>query len=230
MDTSALLDQILQAGRDLVNQGKDIAEQRLDIPEKGPERDAALSAMGKGALAAGALALLLGTGTGRRLTGSALKLGSLAALGGVAYKAYQNWQADQTGESGAHPGTPVDRLSGLAAEHRSLALLRAMVVAAKADGHIDEAEQQRIHDGIGRLGMEGNIVQLLEAELSAPVDPAAVARGADSAEAAAEIYLASLIVIDPDQPAERRYLDDLARHLKLDAGLVSELEAQARPG
>ena len=34
---------------------------------------------------------------GRKLTGGALKLGSLAALGGVAYKAYQNWQAIRPG-------------------------------------------------------------------------------------------------------------------------------------
>ena len=45
-------------------------------------------------LAAGALAaVLLGTGTGRAVTGSALKLGGLAAIGGLAYKAYQNYQA-----------------------------------------------------------------------------------------------------------------------------------------
>ena len=72
------------------------------------------------------------------------------------------------------------------------------------------------------------MVQLIDTELGAPVDPAEIARGADSPEAAAEIYLASLLVIDPDHPDERRYLDDLAGHLKLAPGLVRELEAQAR--
>ena len=122
----------------------------------------------------------------------------------------------------------MDRLSGPEAEQRSLALLKAMVAAAKADGHIDAAERQRIHEGFRRLGLEDRMVELVDTELGAPVDPAAVARGADSPEAAAEIYLASRLVIDPDHPRERRYLDDLARHLKLDAGLLSELEAQAR--
>ena len=47
-------------------------------------------------LAAGALvAVLLGTGTGRKVTGSALKLGGLAAVAGLAYKAYQNYQTGQ---------------------------------------------------------------------------------------------------------------------------------------
>lgn len=44
-------------------------------------------------LAAGALAaVLLGTGPGRKVGGAAVKLGGLAAIGGLAYKAYQNYQ------------------------------------------------------------------------------------------------------------------------------------------
>src|SRR5690606_4102496 len=50
-------------------------------------------------LAAGALAaVLLGTGTGRKITGSALKIGGMAAVAGLAYKAYQNHRnGDQPG-------------------------------------------------------------------------------------------------------------------------------------
>jgi uncharacterized membrane protein YebE (DUF533 family) len=227
MDTKALLDELLTASKDLAGQGQQMAERGLGIPQEGPERDATLSALGKGAAAAGVLGLLLGTGAGRKLTGGALKLGSLAALGGVAYKAYQNWRAGQAGET-AEAGAPVGNLAGPAAEQRSRALIKAMVVAAKADGHVDEAERQRIFEGIARLGLQGSAVALLSAEIDAPVDPAAVAAGADSPEAAAEIYLASLLVIDPDQPSERRYLDELARHLGLDGALVAALENQAR--
>jgi uncharacterized membrane protein YebE (DUF533 family) len=227
MDTKALLDELLAAGKDLATQGQQMAESKLGIPAKGPEREAALSGLGKGAAAAGVLALLLGTSGGRKLTGSALTLGSLAGLGTVAYKAYQNWRAGHAGED-VEAGTPVGDLTGPAAEQRSRALIKAMVTAAKADGHMDEAERQHIFAGIARLGLEDKAVELLSAEIDAPVDPAAVAAGADSPEAAAEIYLASLLVIDPDQPGERRYLDDLARYLGLDAALVVDLEKQAR--
>jgi hypothetical protein len=76
-----MLDQMLAAGRDLAAQGQAYAEQKLNVPSAGPERDAALSNLGKGALAGGALALLLGTSAGRKLTGTAAALGGLGALG-----------------------------------------------------------------------------------------------------------------------------------------------------
>ena len=57
-------------------------------------------------LAAGALvAVLLGTGTGRKVTGSAIKLGGLAAVAGLAYKAYQNYQ------NGSQPGADAESRS-----------------------------------------------------------------------------------------------------------------------
>ena len=233
MDTKTFLDELLRAGQELATQGRDlagrgldIAEQRLGIPEEGPERDAALSTLGKGAAAGGLLALLLGTGSGRKLTGGALKVGGLAALGGLAYQAWRNWQGNDAGEP-ADIGTPVDRLSGPEAEQRSRVLLRAMLAAARSDGHIDTAERSRIQDAIRQFGLEEAVLQLFEHELDAPVDAAVIARDADSPETAAEIYLTSLMVIDPARPDERRYLQELAEYLKLAPGLVKELEARA---
>ncbi len=225
MDTKALLEQLLQSGREMAQKGQALAEEKLYIPAQGAERDAMLSGMGKGALAAGALALLLGTKGGRKLTGVGLKLGSLAALGGLAYKAYQNWQAQQPGAVEA--GTPIGQLSGPSAEARSRALLKAMISAAKADGHIDDTERGRISAQMEKLGIQSEVLAAVQAELDGPADAAAVAAGADSPEAAAEIYLTSLLVIDPDSAEERAYLDALAAALKLAPELVAQLELQA---
>jgi uncharacterized membrane protein YebE (DUF533 family) len=46
-------------------------------------------------------------------------------------------------------------------------------------------------------------------------------------EAAAEVYLASVLMVDQASFMERAYLDALARELRLAPGLQRELEAQA---
>ena len=95
MDTKLFLDELLKTGKDLAGKGQAIAEEKLQIPTEGAERDAQMDGIKKGAMAAGVLALLLGTKGGRKLSGSALKLGSLAAIGGIGYKAYQNWVSEK---------------------------------------------------------------------------------------------------------------------------------------
>ena len=62
-------------------------------------------------------------------------------------------------------------------------------------------------------------------ELRKPLDVDAVAQGARTPEQAAEIYVASLLAIDVDNPAERGYLAMLAARLQLDEKLVAHLHA-----
>ena len=68
----------------------------------------------------------------------------------------------------------------------------------------------------------------LQAELNKPLDPAEVARVASTPEMAAEMYLASVLLVDEEHFMERAYLDELARQLTLDPTLKGELEAQVR--
>lgn len=228
MDVGALFDQLLQSGRDLVNKGQDMIEQKLDIPESGSQRDAAWSSMGKGAAAAGVAALLLGTRAGRGLTGLALKLGSLGAIGGLAYKTFQDWQAKQSGTTVVDPGPPVTALSGSQLDKRGKALLRAMLSAAKADGHIDETEQAKIDAYLQKLNLDPEALHFVKDEITRPLNVKEVAAGADSPAAAVEIYLTSLLAMSPDNEAERTYLDDLARELKLPPELIAELLDQVK--
>lgn len=228
MDTSKFLEQLLQSGREMVNQGKGLAEQKLGVPAAGSDRDAMLAGMGKGAAAAGVLAVLLGTKGGRKLGGSALKLGSLAAIGTVAYKAYQQWQSQQaTTGSVPAPAPPAGQLSGPAAENRSRALLRALIAAAKADGHIDTTEQAAIDVELGKMTLDPDTLHFIKAEIDRPLNAAEVAAGADSQETALEMYATSLLVIDQVNEQERTYLNQLATALKLPPTLVSLLEKQA---
>jgi uncharacterized membrane protein YebE (DUF533 family) len=76
---------MLETAKELSVEGRNLAEKKLGPPESGEKRNAMVLGMGKGALAAGVLALLLGTRAGRRLGGASLKLGGLAAVGTLAY-------------------------------------------------------------------------------------------------------------------------------------------------
>lgn len=95
MKAKQILDLLLESGQELVDQSKNLAEKKLNIPDNPEARKNMVDGAGKGALAAGAMALLLGTGVGRKLTGAGLKLGSLAAIGSIAFNTFQKWQGQQ---------------------------------------------------------------------------------------------------------------------------------------
>jgi len=192
-----------------------------------------LGRLGTGVAVGGVLGLLLGTKRGRSIGGSALKYGSVAALGAVAFRAYSEWQARQSTPTLATTPTsvtarPVQLLPAPEVEVHSRAMFQALIAAAKSDGHLDDRERELIDAEMARLGADASERRWLEAELRRPLDPAEVARAATTPELAAEMYLASLLVIDDTSFMERAYLDELARQLKLPAELKAELEQQAR--
>jgi uncharacterized membrane protein YebE (DUF533 family) len=174
-----------------------------------------------GAVLGGLLGLMVGTESGRKATGTAVKVGTLAALGGLAWKAYQNWQsgAAPTGEPAPAPQMSLDPATE---QKLAASTIVAMIQAAKADGHIDDAERAAI---MGRVGaLEGAAKAFLDTELAAPIDVDRVASLATNPQEAAHLYAASLIAMDPDQAIERAYLAALAQKLGLAPDLVAEIE------
>jgi uncharacterized membrane protein YebE (DUF533 family) len=239
MNTRGLLDQLLKSGQDLLQQKSSGTSTGglggslggllggSNKGGQGGDLGTLLKGAGGGALAAGALGLLLGNKSARKIGGKALTYGGLAALGVVAYKAYNNWQAQQAGAPQAEPQT-LDRLPAPQAELHSQAILKALVGAAKADGHVDDRERQLIEGELVKLTNDGELQHWLQAELNKPLDPAEIARAASTPEMAAEMYIASVLMVDEEHFMERAYLEELARQLKLDPALKTELEAQVR--
>ena len=232
MSTQSFLDELLKTGKDLASKGQTIAEEKLQMPKEGEQRDATLDGMKKGAIAAGVLALLLGTGAGRRVTGSALKIGSLAAIGGIGWKAYQNWMAqkqvtDQEIKDIAEDAKiiPVNELSEEQANQRSEILLKAMIAAAKADGHVNSKEMAGINEQIAKLKLDGDVATLIQAEIAKRLDIKEIAEMAENQEMAAEIYLVSAVVTDKENTMEREYLETLARTMELPDALVAQLQS-----
>jgi uncharacterized membrane protein YebE (DUF533 family) len=221
MGAQSMLDQLLKSGLSMLdNQGAAPVASGLGLGKLGP-----------GVAVGGVLGLLLGTKRGRSMGGAALKYGSVAALGAVAFRAYTQWQAQQAATTPATANAPVRTVNLLPApeaEAHSRAMLQAMVAAAKSDGHLDERERGLIDSELLRLLADAGERSWLEVELRRPLDPAEVAKAAATPEIAAEMYLASLLVVDDTSFMERAYLDELARQLRLPAGLKAELETQAK--
>ncbi len=99
-----------------------------------------------------------------------------------------------------------------------------MIVAAKADGHVDDTEKARILSQLERFDIDADERTFLDAELSKPLDIDGVVASATTPELAAEIYAASLLVLDGDTAVGGAYLALLAARLKLDPGLKAALE------
>lgn len=237
MNTKGLLDQLLASGQAMISQNTPPG-QREGVPSTGGGLGGMLSSdLTRGALAGGALGLLLGNKKVRKMGGSAVKYGGAAALGALAFRAYSDWQQQNQGAA-AH-SAPVamttsprttDRLPAPEQEVHSQAMLRALIAAAKADGHIDDRERGLIQSALARVASDAETSAWLDAELTKPLDPAEVATAATSPEIAAEMYLSSLIAIDQQNFMERSYLDELARQLGLEAGFKAHLERQATAG
>ncbi len=222
MNTQGFLDQLLKTAQQSIGGLGDAAGVKSGAD------------FGKGALAGGALGLLLGNRKARKMGGKVAVYGGLAAVGMLAYKAYGDWKKQQAGSAGTAAAAPVEAprtvhvLPAPEAETHSQAILKALIAAAKADGHVDARERETIEGEFTRLGAEPEVRQWLQAELAKPLDPAEVASVATTPEIAAEMYVASLIAADDQNFMERAYLDELARQLKLDDSLKARLEQQVK--
>ncbi len=200
------------------------------IADKAKESWNNQSTLGKGAIAGGLLGILLTQG-GRRVLGTGLKIGGMAAIGGLAYKAYEDWKAGRSGGGAAAlpkpDGTAFLPDGDEAADTLATHLLQAMIAAAKADGHVTPDERARIDGQLGSLGLGEDAMALITAELDAPLDVARIAALAASEAEATQIYAASLLAVDVDSETEKAYLASLAQALKLEQGLVDRLQAEA---
>lgn len=235
IDAKSLLDQFL-GGKTMQGGGKfggktggtdyaDMAKRGLDSLGDG-----------KGLAVGGLLGLILANKKARNVAGNVAVYGGAAALGLLAWRAYRNYQEGQ--KPGSAPmAQPADianvepQYLPSAAPARNgqpfgLALVQAMVAAAKADGHIDAKEQQRLFAEIERLQLDAETKGAVFDLLSKPITLEAVAGSAANEEQGAELYLASRIAIDPDHADEKAYLKALAQKLSLPADLVAHLDRQ----
>jgi uncharacterized membrane protein YebE (DUF533 family) len=188
-----------------------------------------------GAAAGGIMALLIGSKSARKFAGKAAGYGGAAVLGGLAYKAFSDWQRSNEGhpvmDAKTHNPEPESARSFTATALESpafqLQLIKAMIAAAKADGEIDTAEQQRIFGAVEQMDMSAEEKGIVFDLLHQPIPLVELVEGADTLEQKSEIYLASCLVINADHPSELAHLNRLAQTLELPKGLAQQLQLQA---
>jgi uncharacterized membrane protein YebE (DUF533 family) len=228
MSASSFLDQLLKTGAQALAGAKSkVGEARAS---------GSLDKYAAGAAVGGVLGLLLGTGRGRAMSGKLLKVGSVAAIGALAWKAYQDYHASRATLPGggaaadAAQPKPFEALPAPEQEQHGRAMLQAMISAAKSDGHLDERELGLLQAELDRSQADAATRAWVGQEMMRPADAAAAARAASTPQMAAEIYLASLLVVDERNALEREYLDKLAVELRLDPELKASLETRAAGG
>lgn len=182
-----------------------------------------ISKIGGGAAVAGLASMFLK----KKNTKKIVTAGSVAALGALAYHAYQNWQRNNN--SGGAQQTVLDQAafepSGQAAENAGRIILRTMIAAAAADGLIEDEERRLIQ---AEAGNDPETAQWVDNEVQRPAQPADIAREIGSNTAlAAEAYLAARLVCADLARKEIVFLSQLSQALNLDDKLVEALEKQA---
>ena len=179
---------------------------------------------------------------GRR--GSLINAGTLLAAAGVAWGAYEAWQGQRVGGKPVTAGpTSVPPVPGRAGgdtlpplpgatpagpvwPESVLRLVRLMVSAAGADGHLGPEEREQILSEARRAGAEDIVTR----EIEAPVPLADIVGDVTDPELQAQLYTLAFSLIRADETitgGERVYLAGLAHQLGLEATDVSRLEESA---
>jgi uncharacterized membrane protein YebE (DUF533 family) len=177
-------------------------------------------------LALGGLGALVGAllGGGGKSMGGALGGGVMALLGAMAFQALRGSgdQKPQVPLGLVEPQTEAERNE---LEQQSELILKAMINAAKADGQIDEAEMRRIVGKLQEIGVDSDAQRYLMTQMQKPMETEKLIAAAQGRpQLAAQMYGASLLAIEVDTPAEKRYLDQLAAGLGLDPKVVQHIQ------
>jgi len=100
-------------------------------------------------------------------------------------------------------------------------LLKAMINASKADGFIDEKEQDRIIEFMGNLSDEEKL--FVKKEMEKPLDIETflkeIPKGMEK-----QVYYMSLFAIDLDVEAEKNYLEILEKKLHLTEDEIHDIK------
>ncbi|MGB5835143.1 MAG: tellurite resistance TerB family protein [Thiohalocapsa sp.] len=190
---------------------------------------------GKGAVQGGMLAML-----------ASVAMKALSSAGETAQASGSQVGSSQSGGFGGFPGALGDALRGNkgpwsgcdapigmrvpqntaeqeALEFTAQLVLKGMINAAKSDGQISPDEMQRIVGKLQESGADQGMQQWVLQQMREPLNVQAFAAEIPNQEVAAEVYAASLLAVEVDTDAERRYLRQLAEASRLHPLVVGQI-------
>lgn len=163
-------------------------------------------------------------------SGVPFKAGGLAAVGAIAWEAYQQVQQ---GQQALEPAASEAEFTIDAADagdaSRGLLVIRAMIAAAGADGHLDDAERQRILRRMQGLNLAAEEKAIVVEELLCPCSLEQILAAVQDQATAIEVYAASALVLAEGDRAGELYLQRLASRLALSPGLVEAIRSSGVP-
>jgi uncharacterized membrane protein YebE (DUF533 family) len=113
------------------------------------------------------------------------------------------------------PGASPAAAAAPSQTEEAMLLIRAMISAAKADGAVDADEMQRVLGRLEAAGVSDEERGWVMSEMARPLDVTPLVQQATDPRLALEVYAASIMAIDVDTDAERRYLADLRTQLRI---------------
>ncbi len=108
------------------------------------------------------------------------------------------------------------------ANRQALVFVRAMINAAKADGHIDDDEKRKIVDKLSDVDQQA--IEFVRQEMAKPLNMDFLS-DVDSSMAS-QVYSISLMAIELDTMEELNYLKQLAQRMGMDPQTVNSIHQQ----
>ena len=173
---------------------------------------------------------LLGVGSLVALLGAVLpkdvvKTAAVVGAGAIAWNFYKKWSTNKEQQAAEIPAA--QEALPPAEDPAAMLMLRAMVYAARADGHIDAAEQERIGKLTQQFLPGRNSQAIVDELVREPLNLDLLASQMQSQEQREDLYRLSCLVLDIDHFMERGYLDALAGALAIDKERQAFLEKEA---
>lgn len=154
-------------------------------------------------------------------------LGKLAGMMGGGGDAAPEQSSGYSSQGRAVPAPPSVAPSASPAT-QAMRLIRTLVYAAKADGHIDDQEQAAIRREVGKLDLGPEVNSMIQKAMDEQLDPARIADGVTDAKEALKIYALSSAISNPDNFMEKSYLDGLANALRIPGNVKATVDDRVR--